>query len=57
MSDIQRILQLTLPEGQSAFLWCPRKTGKSTYLKTAFAGLAASAVVVLALALLALLLV
>jgi predicted AAA+ superfamily ATPase len=31
------MLQLRLPEGQSAFLWGPRKTGKSTYLKSAFA--------------------
>ncbi len=37
MPNFRRILQLTLPEGQSAFLWGPRKTGKSTYLKTAFA--------------------
>ena len=29
----QRILRLNLPEGQSAFLWGARKTGKSSYLK------------------------
>ncbi len=28
-----RYLKLNLPEGQSAFLWGARKTGKSTYLK------------------------
>lgn len=33
---IERILDLQLPQGQSAFLWGPRKTGKSTYLKTHF---------------------
>jgi predicted AAA+ superfamily ATPase len=38
MSDVRRILDLKLPMRQSAFLWGPRKTGKSTYLKTAFAG-------------------
>lgn len=36
MSDIQRILNIQLPPGQSAFLWGPRKTGKSTYLKKAY---------------------
>lgn len=36
MSDIHRILDLELPERQSAFLWGPRKTGKSTYLKSTF---------------------
>lgn len=30
---IKRYLQLNLPEGQSAFLWGARKTGKSTFLK------------------------
>lgn len=30
---IQRYLKLDLPEGQSAFLWGARKTGKSTFLK------------------------
>ncbi len=33
---IQRILKMNLPKGQSAFLWGPRKTGKSTYLKSSF---------------------
>jgi predicted AAA+ superfamily ATPase len=37
MSNIRRILELTLPDRQSAFLWGPRKTGKSTYLKSTFA--------------------
>ena len=36
MSDIQRILNIHLPPGQSAFLWGPRKTGKSTYLKKVY---------------------
>ena len=36
MSEIHRILELDLPAHQSAFLWGPRKTGKSTYLKSAF---------------------
>lgn len=31
--SISRYLQLNLPEGQSAFLWGARKTGKSTFLK------------------------
>lgn len=30
---ISRYLKLNLPEGQSAFLWGARKTGKSTFLK------------------------
>lgn len=33
---IQRLLQLNLPVGQSAFLWGPRKTGKSTFLRWHF---------------------
>lgn len=33
---IKRILDLTLPPRQSAFLWGARKTGKSTYLKEKF---------------------
>lgn len=33
---IERILQMNLPEGQSAFLWGPRKTGKSTFLRSRF---------------------
>ncbi|MCX7046620.1 MAG: AAA family ATPase [Candidatus Sumerlaeota bacterium] len=32
----RRLLKIELPAGQSAFLWGPRKTGKTTYLKTAF---------------------
>ncbi len=39
MSEIvkyKRYLDLQLPAGQSAFLWGPRKTGKSTYLKSHF---------------------
>jgi len=34
--SIKRILNLDLPPGQSAFLWGPRKTGKSTYLHETF---------------------
>ena len=33
---INRILTIDLPPKQSAFLWGPRKTGKSTYLKKQF---------------------
>ena len=36
MQIIQRILNIDLPPRQSAFLWGPRKTGKSTYLKARF---------------------
>mgnify|MGYP001585977580 CR=1 FL=1 len=36
MDTIKRILKIKLPKGQSAFLWGPRKTGKTTYLKTHF---------------------
>ena len=36
MVDFKRILNFDLPSGQSAFLWGPRKTGKSTFLKTNF---------------------
>jgi predicted AAA+ superfamily ATPase len=36
MAIIKRILNLSLPKRQSAFLWGPRKTGKSTYLKEKF---------------------
>lgn len=32
----KRILELNLPEYQSAFLWGARKTGKSTFLKDSF---------------------
>jgi predicted AAA+ superfamily ATPase len=34
--DFRRLLEITLPAGQSAFLWGARKTGKSTYLRTTF---------------------
>ena len=34
MIRIERALQITLPAHQSAFLWGPRKAGKSTYLRT-----------------------
>ena len=33
---IDRLLKIDLPKGRSAFLWGPRKTGKTTYLKAAF---------------------
>jgi predicted AAA+ superfamily ATPase len=36
MQTIPRALDLKLPNGQSAFLWGPRKTGKTTFLRTAF---------------------
>lgn len=36
MDYIRRKLSIDLPPRQSAFLWGPRKTGKSTYLKEAF---------------------
>ena len=36
METIRRILEVDLPPKQSAFLWGPRKTGKSTYLKERF---------------------
>jgi len=36
MDRIERLLDIDLPEHQSAFLWGPRKTGKSTYLKRRF---------------------
>ncbi|MBI5586047.1 MAG: ATP-binding protein [Deltaproteobacteria bacterium] len=36
METLSRILHLDLPPGQSAFLWGPRKTGKSTFLKERF---------------------
>jgi len=36
MVTVKRILELSLPRKQSAFLWGPRKTGKSTYLKQNF---------------------
>jgi predicted AAA+ superfamily ATPase len=33
---LTRTLKINLPQGQSAFLWGPRKTGKTTFLKAAF---------------------
>lgn len=36
MENIKRCLEINLPKGQSAFLWGPRKTGKTTYLKERF---------------------
>lgn len=36
MVSIERALRIALPDRQSAFLWGPRKTGKSTYLRAAF---------------------
>ncbi|MBF0387021.1 MAG: ATP-binding protein [Candidatus Omnitrophica bacterium] len=36
MENIVRTLKIKLPPRQSAFLWGPRKTGKSTFLKQAF---------------------
>lgn len=36
MESIDRVLRIDLPRHQSAFLWGPRKTGKSTYLRAAF---------------------
>jgi len=36
MENIERVLDIDLPPRQSAFLWGPRKTGKSTYLKAKF---------------------
>lgn len=36
MKKIKRILNIDLPLGQTAFLWGPRKVGKTTYLKEAF---------------------
>lgn len=36
MQKVKRLLNLELPKRQSAFLWGPRKTGKSTFLKDTF---------------------
>ena len=36
MVRIERALTIALPSRQSAFLWGPRKTGKSTYLRSEF---------------------
>ena len=36
MVSLQRALRIALPARQSAFLWGPRKTGKTTYLRSVF---------------------
>jgi predicted AAA+ superfamily ATPase len=36
METIERLLKIELPKRQSAFLWGPRKTGKTTYLRASF---------------------
>ncbi len=36
METIKRLLKIELPKRQSAFLWGPRKTGKTTYLRDSF---------------------
>jgi len=36
MPIIERILNIDLPQKQSAFLWGPRKTGKTTFLRSKF---------------------
>jgi predicted AAA+ superfamily ATPase len=36
MLHVKRILNIDLPSRKSAFLWGPRKTGKSTYLREKF---------------------
>jgi predicted AAA+ superfamily ATPase len=36
METIGRYLKIELPKRQSAFLWGPRKTGKTTYLRISF---------------------
>jgi predicted AAA+ superfamily ATPase len=36
MANLKRILNIDLPPRKSAFLWGPRKTGKSTYLREKF---------------------
>lgn len=38
MENIVRALKISLPARQSAFLWGPRKTGKTTLLKQTFPG-------------------
>jgi uncharacterized protein len=38
MQMLPRLLAIRLPKGQSAFLWGPRKTGKSTFLRETFPG-------------------
>ena len=36
IQTMPRLLKLKLPKGQSAFLWGPRKTGKTTFLRAGF---------------------
>lgn len=36
MQSIERMVKIELPRGQSAFLWGPRKTGKTTYLRAQY---------------------
>jgi predicted AAA+ superfamily ATPase len=36
IQTMPRLLKIKLPKGQSAFLWGPRKTGKTTFLRAAF---------------------
>jgi predicted AAA+ superfamily ATPase len=36
MERVKRILNIDIPQGKTAFLWGPRKIGKSTYLKDVF---------------------
>jgi predicted AAA+ superfamily ATPase len=36
VQTMPRLLKIKLPKGQSAFLWGPRKTGKTTFLRVAF---------------------
>lgn len=36
MNSIRRVIEIELPERQSAFLWGARKTGKTTFLKELF---------------------
>ena len=36
MNNISRALKMDIPPRQSAFLWGPRKTGKTTYLKNKY---------------------
>jgi len=38
METIGRMLKIELPKRQAAFLWGPRKTGKTTYLRASFPG-------------------
>ena len=38
IQTMTRLLKIKLPQGQSAFLWGPRKTGKTTFLKATFPG-------------------